>query len=150
MTQEEFDALSRSEKLRVPVKDLPKRKQKLFTGCLLPIIVGIVAISIIGTCNDKSSSVEIKSVDTSSIQISAVFKSKEIVKTLLKSPSSAEFPMGEQNCWLLPDSTIIVKGSVDSQNSFGAMLRSNYIVKYKWYSDIEKSDNWDVVDYYLE
>ena len=62
---------------------------------------------------------------------------QDAVKNQLKAPASAQFP----NCVLgldqyqiraTPDGkTYWVAGYVDSQNSFGAMLRSKFIVKFE-------------------
>ena len=58
----------------------------------------------------------------------ALIQSYEFVKQNLKSPSTAEF--GSQGTITkLNDTTFIVINTVDSQNSFGAMLRSNYSIK---------------------
>ncbi len=151
MKASEFNKLSKEEKLKVPFKDKPTIN-KVAVGCAIPSIVFFILVVILGTCDDMGTNDgdKIQRIDTSSVQIDAIFNSKEVVKKLLKSPSSAEFPMGEQLCWLLPDSTIIVKGAVDSENSFGAMIRSAYFVKYKWVDNIEKLENWTIVDYYLE
>lgn len=62
-------------------------------------------------------------------------QSEEIIKLCLKSPSSAEFPG-----WLESDEWIInrngseyqVSAWVDAQNSFGAMIRSNFTITYTW------------------
>lgn len=49
------------------------------------------------------------------------------VKTRLKSPSTAEFNWNaDDNIEKVNDTTFLVTGYVDSQNSFGAALRSNY------------------------
>lgn len=62
--------------------------------------------------------------------LTAFYKSQEFVKKYLKSPRTAKFP------WLPSDSQIKntknniyqVSSYVDSQNSFGAIIRTNYIV----------------------
>lgn len=60
---------------------------------------------------------------------------KEIINTLLTSPSSAEYPDG----WLSPlegwdmvkqDGVITVKSYVDSQNSFGVLVRTRFEADY--------------------
>lgn len=91
-----------------------------------------------------------KGVDTTMLEIVSVRLAKESVKQILKAPSTAEFPGENQRIWYLPDSTVIVKGAVDSQNSFGAMLRSNFYFKAKWYGDFEDLNNWEIIAVQLE
>ena len=65
--------------------------------------------------------------------------SKDAVKQMLKSPSTAKFPWYDEYQVSMPinektkapDGTVIVVGYVDSQNGFGAMIRSTYRVKYQ-------------------
>lgn len=78
-------------------------------------------------------------------RLSAWDAAKDAVRDQLKSPSTAKFP------WLPADDAVariaahhwLVSGHVDSENSFGAMLRADYKVelKRKSYTD----PNWIVV-----
>lgn len=57
--------------------------------------------------------------------------SMDIVKAALKAPSTAEFPnITEASIWK-EDGIVIVQSYVEAQNSFGAMLRSEYQIKYE-------------------
>lgn len=61
--------------------------------------------------------------------------SMETVKSNLKSPSSAEFPgsfWDGYDGWLyfIKDNVVTISSYVDSQNSFGAMIRNEFIVQY--------------------
>lgn len=61
---------------------------------------------------------------------------KEIINSTLKSPSSAEYPgtfLDPDKDWEYSESEsiITVKSYVDSQNSFGAIVRSKFIIKMK-------------------
>lgn len=68
------------------------------------------------------------------------YAAQQFVEKYLKSPSTAEFPE-------LFKSTVTKKGSdtyyissyVDSENGFGAMIRSNYVVELKLKADGEIS-----------
>lgn len=56
-------------------------------------------------------------------------KTEDYIKENLKSPSTAEFE--EQFEYICDEENIIkVKGYVDSQNSFGAMIRSKFVCEY--------------------
>lgn len=61
--------------------------------------------------------------------MNALVMSEHFVKQNLKSPSTAEFGSSTENITKLNDSTFEVRSYVDSQNSFGAMLRMNYYCK---------------------
>jgi len=61
---------------------------------------------------------------------------QEFVKDNLKSPSSAVFPetyseIKRGAIKTLKDQEYIINSYVDSQNSFGAMIRTHFIVKLK-------------------
>lgn len=88
----------------------------------------------------------IPKIDTLNLELQAKNIAETEVKELLKSPASAQFPDDEQHYGLFKDSTIMIKGAVDAQNTFGAMLRTTYYIKLKWTGDYEKSENWKVVE----
>jgi hypothetical protein len=92
----------------------------------------------------------IPSVDTIALQVRAESNAKTAVKLILKAPSTAEFDDANTRIWLFPDSSVVVKGSVDAQNSFGAMLRNNFYVRMKWRGDFREMTNWTVIDAKLE
>ena len=60
-----------------------------------------------------------------------IFQTEEAIKQILQAPSTAKFPWdyNEYNV-KKKDGSVIVQGYVDSQNGFGAMLRSTYQVTY--------------------
>lgn len=64
---------------------------------------------------------------------SALFASQTFVRDSLKSPASAKFPTSSDDRGVTVrksgDCTFTVLGYVDSQNSFGAMIRSRYIAE---------------------
>lgn len=62
-------------------------------------------------------------------KIKAITYAQVCVEQKLKAPATAEFNLLETNVWQLNDSTFMVKGTVDAQNSFGALLRSYYECK---------------------
>ncbi len=64
-------------------------------------------------------------------KVSLINKTQEIIKAILKSPSTAKFPWNNDE-WATgkQDGKTIVQGYVDSQNSFGATIRSEFQVTY--------------------
>ena len=92
----------------------------------------------------------IPSVDTTALQVRAESNAKTAVKSILKAPSTAEFDDSNTRIWLFPDSSVVIKGTVDAQNSFGAMLRNNFYVRMKWKSDFRDVGNWTIINAKLE
>ena len=65
---------------------------------------------------------------------------KKIINSVLKSPSTAEYPdsfLNPLNDWQMykNNNLVTVKSYVDAQNSFGAMLRNNFIIQVQMQDD---------------
>ncbi len=76
-------------------------------------------------------------------EITAFVMSQSFVKRELVSPSSAKFPRFDKSMAIQVDEDIwIITSYVDSQNKFGAMLRTNYIAKVKYLGN----DEWRLLD----
>jgi len=82
---------------------------------------------------------DIKQIEYDSVEYNSddywdgVVTAQNLVKDRLKSPSSAKFPSGE-NAYIVKksdDDEFIVSGYVEAENSFGAMLRQNWIATFK-------------------
>lgn len=73
---------------------------------------------------------------TTSEFLDLAYKSERVIKDNLKSPSTAKFPghILERSEWTITKNkpTYYVKSWVDSQNSFGAMIRSEFVIQYEW------------------
>lgn len=63
-------------------------------------------------------------------EFDAVVVAEKAVKNKLKSPSTAEFCSHKEYSITCSRNTWTVSGYVDAQNSFGAMLRNNFTVKF--------------------
>ena len=59
----------------------------------------------------------------------AIVIAEDVVKSKLKSPSTADFCSNYEYTVSRSKNTWTIKGYVDAQNSFGAMLRSDFTVK---------------------
>jgi len=76
-------------------------------------------------------------------EITAFVMSQTFVKRELVSPSSAKFPWFDKSmATQVDEDTWIINSYVDSQNRFGAMLRTNYIAKVKYLGN----DKWQLLD----
>jgi len=73
----------------------------------------------------------------------AYIQSKHYVKTILKAPSTAKFPFLDFVSNDLGNGKYQVTSHVDSQNSFGAMIRSNWTVTIQFIGgDDADLNNW--------
>ena len=76
-------------------------------------------------------------------EITAFVMSQTFVKRELVSPSSAKFPWFDKSmATQVDEDTWIINSYVDSQNRFGAMLRTYYIAKVKYLGN----DKWQLLD----
>ena len=93
--------------------------------------------------NSEPSSNEVKD-----LSIDACFMSHQFVEERLKSPSSAKF----QNCYyaqvLKEGDVYIVYTYVESQNSFGAQIRTKYIASVR--PTDSNGDYWKLVSLYFD
>ncbi len=77
-------------------------------------------------------------------------RAKMAVKKRLRSPATAKFPgtffgRGEYKVYLMPGGCYRVTSWVDSQNRFGALIRSEWVV------DLEKKeDRWEAKEVVVE
>ena len=78
-------------------------------------------------------------------KLNALVCAHDFVKGQLKSPSTAEFEGGEEGVIQVNDTVFTVKGTVDSQNSFGAMLRANFSCRVVFYPKTETCTTLDIV-----
>lgn len=69
-------------------------------------------------------------------QATMITKSEEMVKKVLKAPSSAKFDSSTYKFYK-KDGIATLIGTVDAQNSFGAMLRSNFKVQFDVNNDFK-------------
>ena len=149
LTPEERQRIYEEEKARLEVRGAlkaqegRKKRDRFGSGCL--ILVGvIVALGIIGSWikNNRPPSPGLD-------KFGAYLTSQKFVKDRLKSPSTAKFcdfdeavvsTTGEDNRTDPGRDSYTVRGWVDAQNSFGAVLRNRFICKLHkagdtWYMD---------------
>lgn len=78
-------------------------------------------------------------------KITARIDSERYVEKYLKSPSTADFPLGADGCVKINDSTFFVSSYVDSQNGFGAMIRTTYSCQINYVDNYKKVSCTDLV-----
>ena len=115
-------------------KEKPKATNKdAAIGCLIFIIIATVIIWAIYPKGE------------SGLKIDAFVTAKSYVGQYLKAPATAQFPDYDKNfVQIIGKDSVQVSSYVDSQNGFGAMLRSYYVIQmYK------KGDNWYCIYFIL-
>lgn len=106
------------------------------------IFTVIVIVVIFKACTGNSSSSEKKTLSDFDI----TWYAQQMVKQQLKSPSTADFP-STANIDSIGDSTYIIKSYVDSENSFGAKLRSYWVAKVKYNGgDVDEPTSYALLD----
>lgn len=120
-----FQLIEKKEKTEVNQIKKPKKKNE---GCTTWLIIAAILIAffyIIGSGGDNDSS----SKPTPSSKFLAYRYAENFVSEKLKSPSTAEFPgisEKDKHITSLGGDTYKIESWVDSQNSFGATIRTNF------------------------
>jgi uncharacterized protein YPO0396 len=127
----------------------------LIVFVVIPVAVAVgLAVHSDGNSEQKTPeqrSAERAQRDAQMLSMDACGRAQEAVKTALKAPATAKFP----GCALEAHrykiratedrSTWWIEGYVDSQNSFGALMRSQFIVKMA-----RKGEQWSVLNVAVE
>lgn len=105
---------------------------KTFKYIGIPVLLLILLIYGFRNCSRPELGGDVKI----SNKLKAFTMSQIYIKKILKAPSTAKFPVYDISDVVKTDSrTYEVTSWVDSENSFGAMLRSNYLVRLKYFDD---------------
>lgn len=72
--------------------------------------------------------------------------SERLISQRLKAPATASFT-DDPTIVFEGDSTFEIKGYVDSQNSFGAMLRTNYVARIKFIAVHGEQEEWQMLSF---
>lgn len=103
-------------------------------GCALLIITAVIIFAVFKSCfsstpeEEKANKEKEIKRNQEQIKIKLFVWSQSCVKEKLKSPGSAEFPFSDEAFVnKVNDSVYSVSSYVDSQNSFGALIRVKYV-----------------------
>ncbi|KUF45257.1 MULTISPECIES: zinc ribbon domain-containing protein [Myroides] len=103
-----------------------RNKGGCFKTLLVAFVVFVIGVAIVESFSDSSNS---NAVETQHSELLAFNYAMDCVKSRLKSPSSAIFANSnekKQSVTYNGSGVYVVRSWVESQNSFGAMLRSNF------------------------
>lgn len=111
------------------MEDIGKENKKKSSGCgclMALVIVLSIFLTWISPSHDREKEQEHQDV------LAAFVYSQQYVKEKLKSPSTAQFAgIGESHIQKIDQETYKITSFVDAQNSFGATLRTNYVIIMK-------------------
>lgn len=119
----------------------------LLTFILMLVLVGISnGVKYSGQSDPNSTATATKKEsekDNTLLVQELISASQKYVKQQLKAPSTAKFPgevwqINEYKVYTMPDGIYGVTSWVDSQNGFGAMIRSQWLVRLK-----KNGDRWE-------
>lgn len=140
--------------VRSKVTGCDKKGGCLPPGCLTLVLV-IVGLCIFGAINDKQKTPEERNAESKAREqrtcnddpIGAFVMAQDFVKKMLKAPSTADFPIGTSDSTIIPLGNCIyqVESYVDSQNSFGAKIRSQYTASVKYLGE----GRWSLVEIHI-
>jgi hypothetical protein len=115
-----------------------------FVGVLVFFGTILFIVFALSGCTSSSSTPTSTSHDNASM---AYVQAENFVKLSLKSPSTAKFPFFGEGKETTTD-TYIVDSYVDSQNGFGAMIRSNFSITLQFIGgDPADQHNWKVLSF---
>ena len=118
-------------------------------GKLILALIGVFILAIVVTSASGGSSTSAPAASDAPQQVSLITAytiSQNYVRAILKAPSTADFPFADFKAAKIDDQ-YVVEAYVDSQNGFGAQIRSNWRTKLK-YNGGEPADigNWTLVE----
>lgn len=144
LTPEERERIYEEEKAKREAEEEKEKKMKekidAASGCFTLVVILAFVVFFFSNCGGSSNSSNSSSSNSSNSSNSSSTTSKQpdkfdayvmsqlFVKDALKAPSTAKFPVYSEDMVVDGgDGSFIVSAYVDAQNSFGAMMRSNYV-----------------------
>lgn len=122
--------------------DAARKHKTIGIVCCIAVVI-VFSLSIVNALNAPNKSKAADAWQTKDNSTMAYIMMQDFVKRRLKSPASAKFPFAsEQDISIQKDEhEYVIFAYVDSQNSFGAMIRT-------YYSGVVKqidAENWQLV-----
>lgn len=107
----------------------------MLQGCLALVLIAVIltlGLAMCGRSSNPDSSVTSSNVDEGLVRVRFVRVCHEIISDQLKAPASAEWRNGldEDEAITVSGDNLSLNSYVDAQNSFGALLRTNFTCSY--------------------
>lgn len=130
LTPEERERIYEEEKAKREAEEEKEKKMKekidAASGCFTLVVFLAFVVFFFSNCGGSSNSSSTTSKQPD--KFDAYVMSQLFVEDALKAPSTAKFPVYSEDMVVDGgDGSFIVSAYVDAQNSFGAMMRSNYV-----------------------
>ncbi len=123
-----------------------KEKKKVTKGQIIGIVVFIFFLSWLFNGNETNPTTSIQSEETTEAEVTDSQRyiiSQSFVEEILKAPATADFPLGATAQIQNDEDTYTVTSYVDSENGFGANVRSNWTVTLTYNGgDWATQSNW--------
>lgn len=110
------------------------------------IVILVIVIIAISVFSEDDKSTPERDFNSDKTKLMAQVMSEDLIKDRLKSPSTAKF-QNHPVVVFVGDSSFIVDGYVDSENSFGAMLRTKYRAKVKFIRMRGDDEVWRLLEF---
>lgn len=121
-----------------------KKSVKVARGFALTIIAGVVLLVALTPADDKPKKPSKSEVKPFHAWVAA----KELVKAKLTSPATADFPAADDRHDNVNDTTFWIEGHVDSQNAYGAVLRTSFQIKVVYTGgDPMRASSWRELEF---
>jgi len=122
------------------------KKNPVWKKCLIGVIASFALLCYAISLPTPPPSAETTAPKVEHDPLSAFVMSQTFVEKQLKAPATAKFPLySESKVTDLGDGKYKVDSYVDAQNSFGAMIRTNYTCTLKYVGD----DKWQAEEVQL-
>ena len=109
-------------------------------------MAALVAVALLGGCGERSPENREARTCQKGGEVAATVTAQTFVERRLRSPSTADFPWGNQATWL-GGCDFRVVSYVDAQNGFGATVRTPYMITVAYLPD---DDAWRARDLVME
>jgi len=115
----------------------PEERKKGIIGIVFIVLLIFILVWSCGGDDDSENKTEpAKAKTEEEMRKTAFYYSQSYVKSILKSPSTADFPFSDEAVVnKIGKDSFEVISYVDAQNSYGAMLRSNYVCQLRVWAD---------------
>lgn len=152
MNEEEFIEKFKEEKIRTMVKNNNNSAITFIIAVLFFGGIGWFGFTLISGNDDTSTLTQNYIADKTP---SAYIQSQNFIKQSLKAPSTAKFPLLDYVALHIGNNTFTVLSHVDSQNGFGAMIRSYWTVRLKYlggedYAQLRDISNWQLIEMIID
>lgn len=121
----------------LPIREIKKANNSASALGALVLLIGCAVVAVLCSQSNKNTASQ------KPTEMDACYMAQQFVQENLRAPSTAKFP----SCYDVSVTTLSatqysISSYVDSENGFGAMLRTGYTAKVEYVGD----DKWNLID----